>query len=174
MYPAAVAAFILRLSCSAFRASRRRVLPHTRRSYLYPGFIDAERADHVIKMAKARLAPSGLALRKGDRAEDQRCAQQRSLRITCLQAETAPVCRQHLSLLTNAASLLFCCRRNVRTSQGTFISRHEDQDGVLAWVEDKIALLSGIPAGHGEVCRLQHVPQSMAPIPTSSFAATRA
>ncbi len=44
----------------------------TRRSYLYPGFIDAERADHVIKMAKARLAPSGLALRKGDRAEDQR------------------------------------------------------------------------------------------------------
>ena len=50
-------------------------------------------------------------------------------------------------------ALLVCRRRNVRTSQGTFISRHEDQDGVLAWVEDKIALLSGIPAGHGEVCR---------------------
>lgn len=43
-----------------------------RRSYLYAGFIDAERADHVVKMAKARLAPSGLALRKGDRAEDQK------------------------------------------------------------------------------------------------------
>ena len=43
-----------------------------RRSYLYPGFIDAERADHVVKMAKARLAPSGLALRKGDKAEDQK------------------------------------------------------------------------------------------------------
>ena len=43
-----------------------------RRAYLFPGFMDAERADHVIKMAKARLAPSGLALRKGDRAEDQK------------------------------------------------------------------------------------------------------
>ena len=53
--------------------------------------------------------------------------------------------------------------RNVRTSQGTFISRHEDQDGVLAWVEDKIALLSAIPAGHGEVC-LPDNPLSTSPI----------
>lgn len=39
----------------------------------------------------------------------------------------------------------------MRTSQGTFIGRSEDKDGVLAWIEDKIALLAGIPAGHGEV-----------------------
>ena len=32
---------------------------------------------------------------------------------------------------------------------------------MLAWVEDKIALLSGIPAGHGEVCSLPIVPPNM-------------
>ena len=43
------------------------------------------------------------------------------------------------------------CSRNVRTSQGTFIARREDKQGVLAWMEDKIASLTGIPASHGEV-----------------------
>ena len=78
---------LLRRHCSCHRAGHaslcdprtyahiRRRSCSARRSYLYPGFIDAERADHVVKMAKARLAPSGLALRKGDRAEDQRCVQ---------------------------------------------------------------------------------------------------
>ena len=41
--------------------------------------------------------------------------------------------------------------RNVRTSQGTFIARREDKEGVLAWMEDKLASLTGIPATHGEV-----------------------
>lgn len=36
--------------------------------------MDAERADHIMKLAAARLAPSGLALRKGDSYENQRCA----------------------------------------------------------------------------------------------------
>jgi hypothetical protein len=34
--------------------------------------MDDERADHIVKMAKARLAPSGLALRKGDTMDKQR------------------------------------------------------------------------------------------------------
>ena len=34
------------------------------RIILYPGFIDPERCAHFKKIAKARLAPSGLALRK--------------------------------------------------------------------------------------------------------------
>lgn len=42
-------------------------------------------------------------------------------------------------------------RRDVRTSQGTFVSRDEDPDGVLAWVEEKTAQITGIPSGHGEV-----------------------
>jgi prolyl 4-hydroxylase len=40
--------------------------------------------------------------------------------------------------------------REIRTSQGTFMSRGDDPEGVLAWIEDKIAVLTGIPAGHGE------------------------
>lgn len=34
------------------------------RIILYPGFIDPERCKHFVKIAKARLAPSALALRK--------------------------------------------------------------------------------------------------------------
>ncbi len=41
--------------------------------------------------------------------------------------------------------------RDVRTSQGTFISRSEDKEGVLAWIEDRLAQLTGLPANHGEV-----------------------
>ena len=40
--------------------------------------------------------------------------------------------------------------REIRTSQGTFLSRVNDPDGVLAYIEDKIAVVTGIPAGHGE------------------------
>lgn len=40
--------------------------------------------------------------------------------------------------------------KDVRTSQGTFVSPRDDPDGVLKWIEEKIAVLSGIPPGHGE------------------------
>ena len=39
----------------------------------------------------------------------------------------------------------------MRTSQGTFIASHEDGEGVLAWIEDRLAQLTGLPADHGEV-----------------------
>ena len=45
-----------------------------RRMILYPGFLDKARCEHVIKMAKARLRPSSLALRKTDTADKIRCA----------------------------------------------------------------------------------------------------
>ena len=50
---------------------------------------------------------------------------------------------------SNVSCAALC--RDVRTSQGTFVSRDEDQDGVLAWVEEKTAQITGIPSGHGEV-----------------------
>ena len=81
------------------------------RAYLFPKFIDRDMCKHVIKLAEARLAPSGLALKKGD---------------------------------TLAST------REIRTSQGTFLSREDDVDGTLAYIEDKIAVVTGIPAGHGE------------------------
>ena len=44
-----------------------------------------------------------------------------------------------------------CMRRDVRTSQGTFMTRREDPDGVLAWMEEKAAQVTGLPVYHGEV-----------------------
>ena len=63
----------------------------------------------------------------------------------------------------NAQLLLQCCcrndpltydapRRNIRTSSGTFLSAADDKHGVLRFIEEKIALLTGLPASHGEVC----------------------
>ena len=46
---------------------------------------------------------------------------------------------------------MYVRRRDVRTSQGTFISRYDDPAGVLAWVEEKAAQLTGTPVSHGEV-----------------------
>uniref|UniRef100_A0A7S3R2Q1 Fe2OG dioxygenase domain-containing protein n=2 Tax=Dunaliella tertiolecta TaxID=3047 RepID=A0A7S3R2Q1_DUNTE len=48
---------------------------------------------------------------------------------------------------------------NVRTSSGTFLSGHNDPDGVLAWLEERIAAATLIPASHGEpfnVLRYEH------------------
>lgn len=59
----------------------------------------------------------------------------------------AELSQQRPLLLTD----IRCRRRDVRTSQGTFVSRAEDPDGVLAWVEEKTAQITGIPSGHGEV-----------------------
>lgn len=81
------------------------------RAYLFPKFLDAERCQKVIDMASKRLAPSGLALKAGDTAENT---------------------------------------RDVRTSSGTFMSRYDDEDGVLAYIEDKIAAVTMVPVGHGE------------------------
>ncbi len=44
--------------------------------------------------------------------------------------------------------------RDVRTSQGTFMSRHDDPEGVISWIEEKAAQLTGLPVSHGEVGHL--------------------
>lgn len=54
--------------------------------------------------------------------------------------------------------------RDVRTSQGTFMSREMDPDGVLAWVEDKISVLTGIPTYHGEVLAAAASPPPPTPL----------
>lgn len=61
--------------------------------YLFPKFLDPERAQHVVKFAKARLAPSALALRKGDTEDAKRYAQPRIAPRSDLL--TAPVHRCH-------------------------------------------------------------------------------
>jgi hypothetical protein len=41
--------------------------------------------------------------------------------------------------------------QNVRTSSGTFLSSQMDPGGVLAWLEDRIAGVTHLPAENGEV-----------------------
>jgi prolyl 4-hydroxylase len=41
--------------------------------------------------------------------------------------------------------------QQTRTSSGTFLSREEDKEGVLAWVEEKAARFTMLPVSHGEV-----------------------
>ncbi len=39
------------------------------RTYVFPRFLNPGRAEHFVKLAKARLAPSSLAFKKGDTAD---------------------------------------------------------------------------------------------------------
>ncbi|KAJ0605126.1 putative procollagen-proline 4-dioxygenase [Helianthus annuus] len=53
-----------------FNAATRYVLSWTPRALYFPGFATAEQCESIIKMAKVKLAPSNLALRKGETAEN--------------------------------------------------------------------------------------------------------
>lgn len=44
------------------------------RTYVFPRFLNPERAEHFVKLAKARLAPSSLAFKKGDTADTTKYA----------------------------------------------------------------------------------------------------
>jgi len=44
------------------------------RTYLFPRFLNPERAEHFVKLAKARLAPSSLAFNKGDTVDTTKYA----------------------------------------------------------------------------------------------------
>lgn len=43
--------------------------------------------------------------------------------------------------------------QQTRTSSGTFLSPNADPDGVLGWVEQRIAAATLLPAENGEVTR---------------------
>lgn len=60
-------------------------------------------------------------------------------------------------LVLSVRIVVFC--RNVRTSQGTFMSRRDDPDGVIGWVEEKAAQITGLPVSHGEA---RHSPLPLA------------
>ena len=45
-----------------------------RRTYLFPRFMDDDRANHIVRIAEKRLAPSGLAYRRGDSEKNSRRA----------------------------------------------------------------------------------------------------
>lgn len=41
--------------------------------------------------------------------------------------------------------------QDMRTSEGAFLAAADDKDGVLAWLEEKIAAVTYLPVSHGEV-----------------------
>lgn len=47
-------------------------------------------------------------------------------------------------------------QQQTRTSTGTFLSTHHDPDGVLAWIEERIAAISMIPRENGEPFNVLH------------------
>lgn len=49
------------------------------RTYLFPRFLDPEKAEHFVKLAKARLRPSELAFKQGDTADNTRWVRQLQL-----------------------------------------------------------------------------------------------
>ena len=144
------------------------------RAYLMPRFLSQKQCDHVIAMAERRLAPSGAPPRRGAAVwpwPAGLCApglQGCSRLSVCSSAPSgaihapghppATILHPHPApcppgLLSSRAGLAFKAgdtaenTRDVRTSSGTFIARQEDPDGVLAWIEDKLAAVTMIPAG---------------------------
>jgi hypothetical protein len=95
----------------AAAACAPQVLSWNPRAVFFPGFLDEARCKRVVELADARLAPSSLALRAGDTAQ-------------------------------NTA--------DIRTSQGTFLTRGDDKEGVLDYLEKRIADVTMLPQRHGE------------------------
>ncbi len=56
----------------------------------------------------------------------------------------------HKTLCATLTLTLAHTHRNIRTSQGTFMTAQEDPSGVLNYIEDKVASLVGLPRNFGE------------------------
>ncbi|KAF7113446.1 hypothetical protein RHSIM_RhsimUnG0126000 [Rhododendron simsii] len=98
------------------------VLSWKPRALLFPNFATPEQCQSIIQMARSKLKPSSLALRKGETAESTKGIRTRVFKVSkCL------------------------------ISSGTFISASEDATGILKEVEQKIAKATMFPRSHGEI-----------------------
>ncbi|KAB2602799.1 prolyl 4-hydroxylase subunit alpha-1-like [Pyrus ussuriensis x Pyrus communis] len=104
------------------------VLSWTPRVLYFPRFATAEQCERVIEMAKMKLGPSTLALRKGETAESTKGTRTREL----------------------FSARYINCQFILDYISGTFISASEDDSGVLDVIEEKIARATILPRTHGE------------------------
>ncbi|OWM79173.1 hypothetical protein CDL15_Pgr003344 [Punica granatum] len=101
------------------------VLSWKPRALYFPNFATAEQCQAIVKMAKAHLKPSLLALREGETTEN-----------------TEGIRTRH--------ACYSCFSLRIGLFSGTFISASEDQTGTLDYIERKIARVTMIPRTHGE------------------------
>ncbi|KAE9447137.1 hypothetical protein C3L33_20986, partial [Rhododendron williamsianum] len=104
------------------------VLSWKPRALLFPNFATPEQCQSIIQMARSKLKPSSLALRKGETAESTKGIRTRVFKVSKV-------------LLTYTF---------LGNSSGTFISASEDATGILKEVEQKIAKATMFPRSHGE------------------------
>lgn len=104
------------------------------RIYVWPKFLSKSQCQDLVTVAAARLAPSSLALRSGETEEGTRYVFH----------------KHHWWLMHRRTICDTSSRSNIRTSQGTFMAHHEDPSGVLEYIEEKVARLTGLPRNYGE------------------------
>ncbi len=134
---------------------------------VFPGFIDKARSEHIVKLASKYMHPSGLAYRCAVRLwsmHGQRPAYNGALVLCSCLSRTCPLVISCVPLPAKRSpprpQPAWGSRRpgenadpsqDTRTSTGTFLSVSQDPDGVLGWVEERIAAATLLPAENGEV-----------------------
>ena len=96
------------------------------RMYLFPRFLDPERAEHVVQLARSRLAPSALALRKGDKEAEKSYVPMCPLTGTLLQSAQ---CVDHQ--LQTVAGKGRASQHGVEHAQAWLLQERADKSGHL-------------------------------------------
>ena len=127
------------------------VLSWQPRALYFPNFATPEQCESIIKMAKSKLKPSTLALRKGETTESTKGTRTRqaiSLSLPFSVQYTFFFSHKHFRSMGFSHLFDFKTHGN---SSGTFIGGSEDKTGTLDFIERKIAKATMIPQSHGEV-----------------------
>lgn len=129
------------------------------RALYFPGFAAPQQCDAIMKAAKAHLAPSTLALRKGETAENTKGIRTRFVHYISYWLRIRHIFLVCFLYKCKWSDLITCKRGCViyfifllwNTSSGMFMSASEDKTGTLDCIEEKIARATMIPRTHGEV-----------------------
>ena len=135
--------------CEALHARMHRLI-------LYPGFLDPERCRHLVKTAAARLAPSGLALRKTEGPQETECVSllpvphptPRRVPLTCCAGAMLPSSTRVEGVMPRCTWVP--CQAAVAAVTGDFgrpgpgqrMQRHGSRAG-LVWGRDRLGRIRG-------------------------------
>jgi prolyl 4-hydroxylase len=132
------------------------VLSWKPRALLYPNFASKQQCEAIIKLARTHLAPSGLALRKGETEDTTKEIRTRWVVVVGFMWIGSTVCQmQHASYFVRDAFKFLLWWVRFEGSSGTFLRAEEDKTRSLLAVEEKMARATMIPRMNGEVCIIQ-------------------